>query len=764
MDIFFDFFVIKFKLTIKLFKQIQNNKRNYFMKKPFLLFLAFFLLFNYTVWAKKKSQQNNEPLLIRGVVQDIQHHPIEGVTVLIKSRAQQSFTNSQGQFVLKVPQEPGTITLIFSHAHFHPYSLHFNLDNLKKKLSVVLIPKEYIQEEVSITALNREEKSVDVPSAESSVSELEIKEKIPENIVTTMLNTPGIHFIGSGGFSITPSIRGLARRRVLILVDGMRVTGDRRAGVSATFLAPELVNRIEMVRSSSSVLYGSDALGGVIHIITQTPQISKSLRNSLNLSLSSNNKRINSGFMLQQKISKINLSAAFQLTSANNYSTPSEEIFHSGFTYYSGMFNLQSGNENREFSLSYMGGQGTGIGKPTRDNDPVSYTQVSDEGEHYFRFHYEEKQLLKNGKIELLLYLNPSLYALEKYKAGSLSKEYSHTQGHNLGGKLTLKKSLNKNFSIQTGLEWFGRRGFEFENKLEEPDKLESTYPLLNGERDDYSLFFTADYKGIPSLDLLGGIRYTWFSLQALVEDEKREKLSDAPSYFLGLTKKFGKSINLFVNLGRAFRLPGLSESFYTGLTGRKYVIGNPDLIPESSFNLDSGIKIFSKKFFMGAYIFSYHIKDMIERYKNQEGIYTYDNIDAGKIYGGELEFQFFPINNLEIFGHYFYYRGRSSSQEDPLNDIPSPKMLLGGKLLIDRFWTEINYLHSYQKTDPGPAEVENNGYSEVNIKAGYYFSTHFYLNFKIANFFNELYYPNADPDIPPARGIDISLGLHYYF
>jgi len=706
LDILSNSIIIKIdKPTNKIFKPIQYKLRNYFMKKPLIfLFLCLLLTFNSGLSAKKKPQNNNQQVLIRGIVQDNQHQPLEGVLVSIKNRELLSFSNSKGQFILKIPRESEPITLVFNHDRFHPLILRIRPVKFKKKLSVVLIPKEFIQEEISITALNREEKTVDTPAAESSVSELEIKEKIPENIVTTMLNTPGIHFIGSGGFSITPSIRGIARRRILILVDGMRVTGDRRAGVSATFLAPELVKKIEMVRSSSSVLYGSDAIGGVIQLLTQTPHISKSMQNALNLSFSSGNQWINSGLIIQQKIAKINLSAAFQMTTANNYSTPNEEIFHSGFTYYSGMFNLHTGNKKREFSLSYTGGQGTDIGKPDRENNPDSYTRVSDEGEHFFRFHYAEKKISKNGRLDLLFYLNPSLYDLEKHAAESSTVEYSHIQGYNLGGKVTYKKSINKNFSIQSGLEWFGRRNFNFENKLEGSDKLESAYPLLNGKRDDYSLFFTADYKGIPTMDIMGGLRYTWFSLKALVEDEEREKQNNAPSYFLGLTKKFGKSVSLFVNLGRAFRLPGLSESFYTGLTGRKYVIGNPDLISESSFNLDWGIKIFSQKFFLGTYLFSYRINDLIERYKNEEGSYTYDNINRGNIYGGEIEFQFFPFKNFEIFGHFFYYQGRSSANDEPLNDIPSPKMLLGGKLFMDRFWAEINILHSYKKNRSWPS------------------------------------------------------------
>ena len=51
---------------------------------------------------------------------------------------------------------------------------------------------------------------------------------------------------------------------------------------------------------------------------------------------------------------------------------------------------------------------------------------------------------------------------------------------------------------------------------------------------------------------------------------------------------------------------------------------------------------MFLKQFFLGIYLFSYRIDDMIERYKNEENIYTYDNITRGNLRGGEVEFQYF--------------------------------------------------------------------------------------------------------------------------
>ena len=77
---------------------------------------------------------------------------------------------------------------------------------------------------------------------------------------------------GFGGSRRVPSIRGLARGRTLILLDGARVISERRVGPSATFLDPFFLDRIEVVRGPGSVAYGSDAFGGVIHALTRKPR------------------------------------------------------------------------------------------------------------------------------------------------------------------------------------------------------------------------------------------------------------------------------------------------------------------------------------------------------------------------------------------------------------------------------------------------------------------------------------------------------------
>ena len=707
------------------------------------------------------------PAEIRGIVKDHNKKPLSAVTVTVKNTKNATITDVDGKFVLVVPDELKSAVLVFDRKGFHPHEERVRVMDHVKVFNLFFISKDYIREKVSVTAMNQPEETISVPMAETSVSSLEIQEKIPESVVESLSDTPGVHFIGKGGYAVTPSIRGLARRRVLVLVDGARVTSDRRVGSSASVVPPELAKRIEVVRSAASVLYGSDAIGGVVNILSrpQDNEDQANLRlNAVNLNFNSNNNFLNTGITYGLDSKKYHMYAGFQFTRAGDYSAPDEKILNSGYTYYAGVFDFSISDEKRDFYIGYMGGVGEDVGKPERDNDPNAYSIVPSESDHFFRLGYTEKTWINNGSLNFSMYLNPSTYFLNNHDVVNNAVEAADTRCLNLGLKTFLKKSVGKSFSYQLGLEWFSRQNLSIENRNETTEGTETAYPIDNGLRNDYSAFLALTYKITPTIDLDGGIRYTHFSIEADVEGVKKEKSKGSSSFYLGVIKKINASTSLFVNVGRAYRFPSLSESFYTGITGRKYVVGNPLLEPESSLNIDTGLKISTEKFFAGFYFFSYRVDNLIERYKNENKIYTYDNIMQGKLLGGEVELQWTPFKNLNLFGHYFYYRGRSDQDDEPLNDVPAPRFYVGGKFFINRFWIEANFLQSFKKTDPGPSEEENDAYGLLNLQGGYYLSSELFIYVKLSNILDETYYANPDTDIPASKGFNLSAGIHFYF
>ncbi|MCP4146178.1 MAG: TonB-dependent receptor, partial [bacterium] len=431
---------------------------------------------------------------------------------------------------------------------------------------------------------------------------------------------------------------------------------------------------------------------------------------------------------------------------------------------FAGIMDLFYIGEKREFFAGYIAGFGRDVGKPERENDPDKYSFVPTDNNQLFRLGYKENQVLRNGTFNVNMYLNPTRYTLDKVKTVSNTLQRADTTALNLGIKAFLYKPLGKTLNYQVGLEWYSRQGVRVETNNRVGGIDDITYPLDNGQRQDIGLFLTVNYTGFPLFDITGGVRHTYFSIEADIEGTGHEKSDNSSSYFMGITRKISKSASIFCNIGRAFRFPSISESFYTGITGRKYVVGNPYLQPESSFNIDTGMKIFSSKFSLGAYLFTYGVDNLIERYKNEEGIYTFDNIERGRIWGGELEARYSPVTAVELFGHYFYYKGKSAIDERTLNDIPAPRIFLGGKVFFGTLWVAMDYLHSFEKSKPGPAEIENASYDLLNLKAGWYFSGSLFIYLKAANLLDKFYYANPDPDIAAARGFSLSGGLHFQF
>jgi outer membrane receptor protein involved in Fe transport len=702
---------------------------------------------------------------IRGTVKDIYNKPLAGVQIFIGADGRIVSSDEEGAFAITIDDSMGVLQLLFETPQYYSEKRTVSLKEMPRNLKVYLIPLKLLREDITVTALNWAEKTISVPFAQNVVSKIEIRENQPETIVQAVQNSPGVSFIGKGGVSVTPSIRGLARRRILLLADGARITSDRSAGASAQFYPTEFAQQIEIVRSAASVLYGSDAIGGVLQIIPYAAANPEARLASLNFSGNSIDQRMNGGLSLHRKFGPLALLAAMQISRASDYSSPEEKILNSGFRYYTGQLAASYETKNQSFHLRFFKSAGRDIGKPERANNPDVSSFYPLENTNLLNLSYRENALVANGSLNFSLFLNSNDYELDKNKIPSKQVEISKNNALDFGLRTYMKKNLNGHLTYQFGIDYYGRVHVDMKNETWKKGMLSSaSFPLENGRRSDFGLYATMDYAGLAEFDLVGGARLGAFSRNAISNGVFQEKSSLAPAFFLGITRKIKDTLTLFFNAGTAYRMPSLSEAFYTGITGRSSIVGNPELKPESSLNLDAGLKIHGKRMFAGFYLFQYSIRDMIEKFPLSDTSYTYNNIERGRIRGLEFEFQLQLLKNLELFGNVFYYRGLSTVSGQHLNDIPSAKLFLGAKLWLDRFWGEWDWLASTAVQHPGPAESAIPAYNVHDLKAGYYFSNQLSLFLKIANLFNRGYFANADPDIPQAKGFDLAIGLNLNF
>ncbi len=131
-------------------------------------------------------------------------------------------------------------------------------------------------EDMVITATRTEKDVFDVPAAVDVITEKEIRSrKLPRTLVQALKETPGVMVQKTSYGQGSPYIRGFTGFRTLMLIDGIRLNNSVfRSGPNQYWntVDPLSMKRMEVVKGPSSVLYGSDAIGGVVNAITTSPE------------------------------------------------------------------------------------------------------------------------------------------------------------------------------------------------------------------------------------------------------------------------------------------------------------------------------------------------------------------------------------------------------------------------------------------------------------------------------------------------------------
>jgi hemoglobin/transferrin/lactoferrin receptor protein len=709
---------------------------------------------------------------IRGTLVSPGQNPVAGAVVLHRESGAKTETDAEGRFVLDVP-EAVRIRLEVVHPDYYEREFLIERKTIGKRVLLVLVPLIRQNEEVLVTALRYPELSVSVPAASTVVSGEALSEKMASNINEALQDVPGVGALGSAGFSLVPSVRGLARRRVLYLIDGARLESDRRTGPNASFVSPEDIERIEVLRSSSSVFYGSDAIGGVIHLMTRTPRFDGGIHGRLLTGYATVNGEAKGGLSLETSVKSWAFSLSYQYADADEYRAPGgTKVLQSQYTQGSLLAKIAHRTEKREVDFSFLGARGTDTGKPntTAATKPTWYPR---ENQNLLQFQWKEKNVGKDGELLFHAFVNPNfLETLTDTYAGFRTQEsFAKTDSTEFGSQLSYAKKLAPSLRLEGGIDYFGRGTADAYNKYTSFDEFGAEtavieeFPYVDGSRGDLGFFLSADYSGIRRLDILGGVRYDLLRMKALPLGQESPVVTkeDQATGFLAVSYKLVKNMTAFINLSRAYRLASINERFYTGISGRGFIVGNPDLRPESSLNLDGGLKLLGRRFFFGLYAFRYQIDDMIERYRLDPSTYTYGNIEKGRLQGLEFEAEAFLLPGWKVFGNVAAIRGRSLETGVPLNDTPPVRIYAGTRVWMGKLSAEVNATFRLAKANPGPAEIQVASSELVNLKATYLWrGLNFYVT--LGNLFNTAYIARADTEAMVEPGRNLRLGFVYAF
>src|SRR5258706_6066570 len=291
--------------------------------------------------------------IISGIVKDSETHQLLAhCTVTLLHSARGTIADDYGKF--KIEANKGDL-LVFSYVGYHTDTVQ--IDDQKTDYEILLRSIPSALDEVVITAIARTGLIKENPISISNVT-LKMIERSNENNIIDVLakNTPGLSMLKTGPNISKPFIRGMGFNRVLTLYDGVRQEGQQWGGEHGLEIDNYNIERAEVIKGPASLVYGSDALAGVVSLLPSIPKENDgNVRGRWLSEYQSNNGLIGNGFRLSCGSTHWLWAVRGSYRVAKNYSNPVDDrVYNTGFQEknISALVGYKSHNGYSHFNLS----------------------------------------------------------------------------------------------------------------------------------------------------------------------------------------------------------------------------------------------------------------------------------------------------------------------------------------------------------------------------------------------------------------------------
>jgi outer membrane receptor protein involved in Fe transport len=677
--------------------------------------------------------------VVEGVVRTATGTAIEHARVEVTESSAIAFSDMQGRFLVSEVEPP--LSLLITHPRFLPQTLSIEAGDTLL-VEVILEPKQEIFEEIAVSANRGEENFAPITVASSVVEAQDVP--APPTTLTEMVSTvPTVSENGQGGLLQTYSIRGLSRQRVLTLISGMRIMAERRAGVSASFLDPRLMDSVDVVRGPSSTFYGSGAIGGVVQLF---PRDFDSWTAEAGFASQGNETFGTIGWGNES------WSGGLAHRTSSDTETPEGEELSSAFSQTSATLKKEWGSGRYRYELLGIGSLGTDIGKASTDF-PERVTIYPDERHLLLRF-----AMAAEAGWGLEAWTHPN-DLLTEVREEDVSFSEVDNEALDLGLNWQKLMTLKAGKSLRFGMDWVGRRNVTARETTLDliADELLVQTTLKDGEEDEVGAYGALEWNWGRSTLVAGG-RLTWLRQSNAGESSTDDS---AASGFAGIVVPLGAGFELVGNVGSGLRFPTLSERHYSGVTGRGGVVGNPNLDPERSVNLETGLRWYGRKLFVSGYLFRNLIEDYIERVEVEPDLLTYVNLTSGTIQGVEAEghYQFDQRWSFEFGAHWME---GDDDLGQPLADIPANRLYLGGKWQQGPWFAQLRWEERAAKDDAGSGEKPIPSASLLSGTLEYELQQGLCLSLSGRNLLDTSYFNSPDRKVPLSPGRSLGLSLRW--
>ncbi|MCI0433765.1 MAG: TonB-dependent receptor [Gemmatimonadetes bacterium] len=538
------------------------------------------------------------------------------------------------------------------------------------------------------------------------------------NTVTDALRRmPGVDVNGVGVQQVRPMIRGQRGQRILLLQDGMRMNNSRRQqdfGEVPALVDIQSVERIEVVRGPASVLYGSDAIGGVINVVTRKPS-REGVHGMVSYRFGEEEDQHRGAASVLGRVGRVDFDVVASLRRAEDYHAPAGrfgEIILDDDVVVHG-----TGVEDRSLAARIAVAVGDGHTISVRAEryaaddagfgfvDPAAYAPAQpriDIGYPDQRFwkttaawsatglrtvfvdRVEATAWLQDNERSLTFDLFQSFGPQAPPGAGVAVETRNFTDLRTWGTRIEARKLVSSTLALTYGVDAFRDGSENTDSSLTTvtgfgpPQQMVSTRVLVPDAKYRSAGAFVQGELSVGShTTIIAGARAQ--TVRATAEPggaiDIDSKSADAMVGAINVLHRLGQRITLAGSVGRAFRAPNLIEWFFEGPTpeGNGYQVRSPDLIPEKALSVDAGVRYRDRRLALEAFVFRNRVEDGIRiRPTGEEvdGLTAFQNVNVAELIfrGLELSGELHVADGLTVDGG--YTRLDSEDGLDPGNPI----------------------------------------------------------------------------------------------
>jgi outer membrane receptor protein involved in Fe transport len=704
-------------------------------------------------------------LAFEGVLLNPDGTPAAGYEVSVVGTSISVTTSQEGRF--RISPNPSVPFLLIATGPQGEISAPMEITEIPASGRIEVIIPPAFKDTVTVAA--GVAPGLEAPPAAGTVvlGQENLEQRQPPRLADALIGVAGISRTDETSTAV-PVIRGLGRGRTLILLDGARVTTERRAGASASFLDPFTLGSIEVARGPGSVSYGSDAFGGVVHARSRYPEPgSPSLNFQLNKDLEAGDEEA-----VGLEISRDALGGALlgQITwrqSGDQEAADGELIPDSSYRDRGGALRYTTYTPLGRLRAAFSLADAYDVGKPASDFEVVR-TIYPRESSRRFNLGLEAEPVAGFDSLELNLFLGRYRLVTDRDRAATETSERlieSSDVDANDGSFRAVGTRTLFGGRFLAGLEVVSRFDLEAVTERETLDasgartSFESSLSIEDARQLTRGLFVGYD-RALASWALFSaGLRGDW------VETENRggffgDRSTDhsALSGHVALTAGPFRDVTGTLQVARGFRDPLLSDRYFRGPTGRGFIAGNPDLEPEQSLQYDASVRWAAGGRSVVLYGYFYRIDDLIERFREGRDFF-FRNRGEAEIRGVELEATAaLPAGwSMELAAA--VARGEAEDGSD-LADIAAPNGSATLRWAGERGFGYLRSIVVLKDDRPGPTEVARPGHTLFETGAGWRITEPLELRVVGRNLTDRRYRDSPDEVAALARGRSLSLGL----